>query len=75
MKNNSIPLYEIEGGARLSVEEANVTGRVRLVVHDTANREFYGHDIILSCPLEQADDLARAVIAFNREMRFAKVAG
>jgi hypothetical protein len=75
MKNNSIPLYEIEGGPVLKVEEANATGRVRLVLHDTASRNFYGHDIIFSCPLEQADDLARAVVAFNREMRFAKVTG
>jgi hypothetical protein len=75
LKDNSIPLFEIEGGARLSVTEANTTGRVRLVIHDTASRDYYGHDIILSCPLEQADDLARAVIAFNREMRFAKVSG
>jgi hypothetical protein len=73
VKNNSIPLYEIEGGPVLKIEEANATGRVRLVVHDTANGKYYGHDILLVCPIEQADDLARACVAFNREMRFAKV--
>ncbi len=74
MKNNSIPLYEIEGGPKLAVEEANSTGRVRLVIHDTASGQFYGHDIILSCPLEQAEDLAKACVAFNRAMRFCEVA-
>lgn len=73
MKNNSIPLYEIQGGVRLTVEEANVTGRVRLVIHDLADGSFNGHDILLSCPIEQRDDLIHAVVAFNREMRFCEV--
>jgi len=73
MINNSIPLYQIEGGVKLSVEEANSTGRVRLVIHDTASGQFYGHDIILSCPIEQAEDLAKACVAFNRAMRFCEV--
>lgn len=75
MKNNSIPLYEVEGGPVLKIEGANATNRVRLVVHDLHDRDVYGSDIILVCPIEQADDLARACVAFNREMRFAKVTG
>ena len=73
MRNISLPIFQFDGGPRLTLEPSNHIDRVRLVIHDTADRNWRGGDIILSLPVEQQDDLAKAVLSFNHIMRLVEV--
>ena len=73
MKNISLSIFTLAGGPKLALEPSNNEGRVRLLVKDTADRDWPGRDVIFSCPIEQEQDLAKAIVAFNNAMRFCEV--
>jgi hypothetical protein len=73
VKNLSLSIFSFEGGAQFTLEPSNCEDRIRLIIHDLADKSFRGGDIILSFPMEQSDDLAKAVVSFNSIMRFAQV--
>jgi hypothetical protein len=75
VKNISLSIFSLDGGPKLAIEPSNNEGRIRLIVKDTADRERPGRDVIFSCPIEQEADLANAIAAFNRIMRFCEVTG
>jgi hypothetical protein len=73
MRNISLSIFTLDGGPKLAIEPSNNEGRIRLLVKDTADRENPGRDVIFSLPIEQEEDLAKAVVAFNNVMRFCVV--
>ena len=73
MKNISLPIFSFDGGPRFAIEPSNNEGRVRLIVMDTADKHWRAGDIIMSLPIELADDLSKAVVAFNAALRLAEV--
>lgn len=73
MKNISLSIFSLAGGPKLTIEPSNNEGRIRLIVKDTADRDAPGRDVIFSLPIEQEEDLAKAVVAFNNAMRFCVV--
>jgi hypothetical protein len=73
VRNISLAIFSLDGGPRFTIEPSNNEGRIRLIVQDLADRDIRGRDVIFSMPIELQDDLARAVVAFNRELRLAKV--
>lgn len=73
MKNISLPIFTLSGGPQLSLEESNNEDRIRLIIHDSADRQQRGLDIILSCPIEMQKNLADAVAAFNAKLKLATV--
>ena len=73
MRNISLPIFTLTGGPQLTIEPSNHSDRVRLIIHDSDDREVRGGDIILSMPIEMQDALAAAVAAFNSKLKLAVV--
>lgn len=72
MQNLSLPLFRFDGCIRLKVEPTpSVNGMTRVFIHDAAEPHL-GKDITVSMPAEYADNLSKAVAAFNREMGTAE---
>ena len=67
MKNLSVPLFRLAGSIRLKADQSQASGMVRLAIHDTADAHP-GDDIIVSIPAEQAQNIKKAVEAFNNAL-------
>lgn len=67
MKNLSVPLFRLAGSIRLSAQPSQSSGMVRLAIHDTADMHP-GDDIVVSIPAEQAQNITKAVEAFNNAL-------